>query len=474
MTDSATISGIKLNKEDFGSQFKWGVSVAAYQIEGAHDVDGKGLSIWDVFSNTKGKIKRAHHGNVACDFYNFYQDDISLVKELNIPNFRFSISWSRILPQGTGMINQAGLAYYHKVIDHCIQLGIEPWVTLYHWDLPYVLEQKGGWTNREVVKWFEEFVEVCANNFGNEVKNWIVMNEPVVFTGAGYFLGIHAPGRRGMKNFLPAIHHTTLAIAAGARKLREIRPEANIGTTFSCSYIQPYRDLKRDQKAAERVDALLNRLFIEPLLGLGYPEKELPVLKGIKKIMRAEDEKNMIFDFDFIGVQNYTREIIKNSWFMPYIKASLVPASKRGVALTEMGWEVYPEAIYEMIKKFNQYPQIKKLMITENGAAFLDHVENGEILDIRRKLYLEQNLQQILKAKREGFNIEGYFVWTLTDNFEWAEGFYPRFGLVYVDFETQKRTIKQSGYWFKDFLGSAIQHKETTDLKSKHTVKDEV
>lgn len=443
-----------LRKEDFGPHFKWGVAVAAYQIEGAHDLDGKGLSIWDVFTSTKGKIKDAHHGNIACDFYNSYQDDIALIKKLNIPNFRFSISWARILPHGTGEINQAGIDYYNAVINHCLALGIEPWLTLYHWDLPHELEKKGGWTNRSVIQWFQEFVEICATKFGDRVKNWMIMNEPVVFTGAGYFLGIHAPGKRGMKNFLPAIHFTTLSIAAGARRLRQICPEANIGTTFSCSYIQPYRACKRDLKAADRVDALLNRLFIEPLLGLGYPEKELPVLKGIKKIMLPQDEKDMIFDFDFIGIQNYTREIIKNSWLVPYVNASLVTAEKRNVITTDMKWEVYPEAIYQMIKKFNQYPQIRKLMITENGAAFPDFMINEVINDDERTKYIRDNLRQVLRAKKEGYNIEGYFAWTLTDNFEWAEGFNPRFGLIYVDFETQKRTIKRSGLWYASFLDS--------------------
>lgn len=452
MIDHSKNLTVKLNKTDFGAHFVWGVAAAAYQIEGGHDADGKGLSIWDVFTSTKGKIKDAHHANIGCNFYNCYQDDIALVKDLNIPHFRFSISWSRILPEGKGKINQSGIEYYNRVINHCLELGITPWVTLYHWDLPHELEKQGGWTNREIIKWFEEFVQICVVNFGDRVTNWMVMNEPVVFTGAGYFLGLHAPGRRGMKNFLPAIHYTTLAIAAGARVLRKNQPHANIGTTFSCSYIQPYRNLERDDKAVVRVDALLNRLYIEPLLGLGYPEKDLPFLKAIKKIMQPEDAANMVFDFDFIGIQNYTREVVKNSWLMPYISASLIKAEKREVPITSMKWEVYPEAIYQMIKKFNQYPQIKKLLITENGAAFPDHLIDSEVKDSQREKYIQDNLAQILRAKKEGLNIEGYFVWTLIDNFEWAEGYHPRFGLIHVDFETQKRTIKNSGYWYKGFL----------------------
>jgi beta-glucosidase len=441
-----------LNKKDFGPNFEWGVSVAAYQIEGAHQKDGKGLSIWDVFTNTKGKIKGNQNGNITADFYHRYQEDIDLIKHLNIPNFRFSISWSRILPNGTGQINLEGINYYNRVIDYCLAKGIEPWVTLYHWDLPQALQLKGGWCNREVVKWFEEFVNICAQNFGNKVKNWMVMNEPVVFTGAGYFLGLHAPGKKGIKNFLPAIHHVTLSIVAGAKILRQQIKDANIGVTFSCSHLEPHRNLPRDIKAVNRINALLNRLFVEPILGLGYPDVDLPILKGIKKYTKPEDAANLSFDFDFIGIQNYTREIIKNSWLMPYVNATLVKAENRKVKLTLMKWEVYPEAMYQMIKQFNQYPQIKKLLITENGAAFADELVNGKINDLDRTQYIQDNLRQILRAKRDGFQVDGYFVWTLTDNFEWAEGYHPRFGLIHINFETQERTIKDSGYWYQQFL----------------------
>lgn len=441
-----------LNKKDFGPDFKWGVSVAAYQIEGAHQKDGKGLSIWDVFTNTKGKIKDNQNGNVTADFYHRYQEDIDLIKHLNIPNFRFSISWSRILPNGTGQINQEGINYYSKVIDYCLALGIEPWVTLYHWDLPHALQLKGGWCNREVVKWFEEFVNICALNFGDRVKNWMVMNEPVVFTGAGYFLGLHAPGKKGIKNFLPAIHYVTLSIVAGAKILRKLVDGANIGVTFSCSHLEPHRNLPRDIKAVKRVNALLNRLFIEPILGLGYPDVDLPILKGIKKYTKPEDAANLSFDFDFIGIQNYTREIIKNSWLIPYVNATLVKAEKRKVKLTEMKWEVYPKAMYQMIEQFNQYPQIRKLLITENGAAFADELVDGKIKDADRTQYIQDNLRQILRAKKDGYQVDGYFVWTLTDNFEWAEGYHPRFGLIHINFETQERIIKDSGHWYQQFL----------------------
>jgi beta-glucosidase len=442
----------RFNRHLFGDDFYWGVSTAAFQTEGSCDVDGKGQSVWDTFTQKKGKVHGNQNAFTACDFYNRYEQDIDLIKQLNIPNFRFSIAWTRILPNGTGEVNQAGINYYNRVIDYCLKQGIEPWLTIYHWDLPQALELQGGWTNRNVIGWFTNFVSVCANAFGDRVKHWMVMNEPAVFTGAGYFLGFHAPGRTGLKNFLPAVHHVTLSIAEGARMLRSILPDAEIGNTFSCSHIEPYSTKPNDVAAAKRADVLINRLFIEPLLGMGYPMADLPVLKKLEKYFQPGDEQKLAFEFDFIGLQNYTREIVKYSLFTPYVSAKLVEAKTRNVPLTEMGWEVYPQAMYEIIKKYSAYPQIKNIYITENGSAFKDTVKDGRVEDAERTQYLDDNLHQILKAKQEGSPVNGYFVWTLTDNFEWAEGYRPRFGLVHIDFETQQRTIKNSGYWYQNFL----------------------
>ncbi len=443
---------LELTKSHFGEEFKWGVSTAAFQIEGACDADGKGLSIWDVFTSKKGTIRDGHHAQTACDFYNSYKNDIQLVREMNIPNFRFSLSWSRILPEGQQTINQNGIDYYNRIIDFLLECGITPWVTLYHWDLPHALELKGGWTNRDSISWFSEYANIAARSFGDRVSNWMVMNEPSVFTGAGYFLGIHAPGRKGLTNYLKAMHHVTLATTAGAKALRANIPLANIGTTFSCTHIEPFSQSKKDLAAAKRVDTLLNRTFIEPLLGLGYPQSDLPVLKKLDEFMGVDDAKNMPFDFDFIGLQCYTREIVKSSFFTPYIGASLVKAVDRNVPTTDMGWEVYPASIAATVKKFDAYPAIKKIIITENGAAFPDQIINKQVFDLQRLNYLQEHIMEVFKAKNGGSKVDGYFVWSLTDNFEWAEGYHPRFGLVYVDYETQKRTIKQSGKWYRDFL----------------------
>lgn len=441
-----------INKQLFGDDFIWGVATAAFQIEGACDQDGKGVSIWDVFASKKKNILNGDSPSKTCDFYNRYRDDIDLIKQLNIPNFRFSIAWSRILPNGTGEVNKAGLDHYNNVINYCLEQGIEPWVTLYHWDLPQALENKGGWTNRNIIDWFTEFVNVCAHSFGDRVKNWMVMNEPSVFTGAGYFFGIHAPGRTGLSNFLPAVHHAVLCMAAGGRALRAVLPDSQIGTTFSCSYIQSASNKSKDISAAKRVNTLLNRLYIEPVLGLGYPVDDLPVIKKMDRYIQPGDIEAMKFDFDFIGIQLYTREIAEHSFFTPYIHASLIKAKDRKVPLTDMGWEVYPPAIYEILKQFHKYTNIKRIYVTENGAAFPDEVTDGKVHDPKRVEYLQDYLQQVLKAKNEGCKVSGYFVWTLTDNFEWAEGYHPRFGLIHVDFDTQQRIIKSSGSWYAELI----------------------
>ena len=333
---------INFNKGLFGDDFKWGVSAAASQTEGAWDADGKGESIWDEFSKRKGKIKNGDRLDTACDFYNRFREDIDTIQQLNIPNFRFSIAWTRLFPNGTGTVNEAGIAYYNDVINYCLEKGVEPWITIYHWDLPLALEKQGGWTNREIISWFCSYVKLCVERFGDRVSNWIIMNEPSAFTGAGYFLGLHAPGKTGLKNFLSAAHHAVLSMVAGARLIKEMKPDAQVGTTFSASYVEPNSQKPRDIAAAKRVDALLNRLFIEPICGLGYPMEDLPVLKGLTKYFLPGDEDRLSFDFDFIGLQIYTREIVKYSFFTPYLGASLVKAKDRNLPLTAMEWEIYP------------------------------------------------------------------------------------------------------------------------------------
>jgi beta-glucosidase len=445
----------EVRRSQFPDSFAWGVSVAAAQIEGGWNLEGRGPSIWDHFAERKGKIHKGHSPKVSCDFFHHWEQDLDLMKALQIPAFRFSLSWSRILPEGVGSINQKGLDFYKRLIDRQLELGVDPWITLYHWDLPRKLEEKGGWRNREVLHWFTEFTEVVGKELGDRgIRHWMVMNEPLVFTGAGYFLGYHAPGKRGLNSFLPAMVHAALAIAQGEKALRPWVKQARIGSTFSCSLVQPYRHKESDQRAAIRAHALFNRIFVEASMGLGFPIDALPVLKDAQKWMLPGDVEKMKAGLDFWGIQNYTRELVKSAWFVPYLRARLINARKRNVPHTAMEWEIYPDSILEMLRFFHQLNPQMPLVVTENGAAFEDLPINGQVHDIQRIDYLKRYLQSVRKAISEGIPVDGYFIWTLMDNFEWAEGFRPRFGLVYTDFDNLERIPKASAYWFRDFLSN--------------------
>jgi len=442
-----------IKSTDFGEDFLWGVATAAAQIEGTSDMYGKGPSIWDTFSAKNGKIKKGHKINAACDFYHRYREDIALVKVLGFKIFRFSIAWSRILPYGKGEINQEGIRFYHNVIDECLENGITPYITLYHWDLPQALEDEGGWTSFSINAAFNAFVSICALEFGDKVKNWIIINEPFGFTSLGYMLGVHAPGRTGLSNFFSAVHHTALAQAEGGKILRAEISKANIGTTFSCSEILPNTQSDSDIIAAKRVDCLMNRLFIEPTLGLGFPTADWDLLEKFQieyGTWRHIDRYK--FDFDFIGLQNYFPLTVKYNAFIPVIQAWEVKAKSRKKPHTAMGWEINPDSFYNIIKQFAAYTGVKNIIITENGAAYHDKIIDGTVNDAERIAYFQLYLTALLKVKNDGLPVTGYMAWTLMDNFEWAEGFNARFGLVYNDFKTQQRTIKDSGYWWQQFL----------------------
>lgn len=441
-----------MNRSDFGSQFTFGVATAAYQIEGAYQQDGKGESIWDRFTQKPKAIFENANANTTCDHYHLYPKDIGIMRELGIQANRFSLSWTRILPQGIGKPNQAGIDFYHRVIDTCLEAGIEPWITLYHWDLPQALEDKGGWTNREILNWFTEYCDVCTRAFGGKVSRWMILNEPMAFVGLGYLLGIHAPGRKGFLNFLPAALHATLAMGMGAEVVRKNVPQSTVGTTFSCTYAQPYSNSRWDIGAAKRYDAALNRLFLDPICGKGFPTDVIWSLKAIYRYFKPDDEKRLPVNFDFIGLQNYTRDLVKFSLFDPLVWFKGLSGKDRGVEHTEMGWEIYPEGIYHLLKQFAQMPNVREIIVTENGSAFPDVVQNGRVYDEKRVRFLQQYLAQVLRAKQEGVPVSGYFVWSFLDNFEWAEGYRPRFGLVHVDYQTQQRTIKDSGFWYRDFI----------------------
>jgi beta-glucosidase len=440
-----------LSRSDFGRDFIWGVAAAAYQTEGAWNLDGKSESNWDYFTRIPGKIERNENADVAADFYHRYEEDIDLIKSMNFKVFRFSLSWPRIIPAGTGKINPEGIEFYHKVIDKCLSSGIDPWITIYHWDMPQILETQGGWANRKIIDWFSAYTDAVTREFGSKVKNWMVMNEQISFVGGGYMEGFFAPGRKSLKAFMKATHHSVIANAEGARIIRTNIPDAHIGTTFANTYVEPADQSQKNIEAAARIDAVMNRLFLEPVLGMGYPEETLPVLRKLKSVYEPGDEEKMAFDFDFIGVQYYFRTVAKKS-IVPGIRAKEIPPSERGVPANEMEGEIYPDGLYKILKKYGAYKNIRNLIVTENGTCVQDKPENGSVHDTERIKYFKDHLAALLKAKNEGVNVNGYLVWSPTDNFEWNKGYRTRFGLVYVDFKTLQRYIKDSGLWFREFL----------------------
>ena len=453
----------ELSREEFPDQFTWGVATAAYQIEGAWQDEHKGPSVWDEFTHSRGpfglqRIKGGATGDIATDSFHRYEEDIALVAAMGFGAYRFSISWPRVFPDGTGAVNQLGLDYYSRVVDACLAAGVEPWVTLYHRDLPASLERRGGWTNREIVGWFTEYVSTVVGALGDRVKHWMVFNEPLSFTMLGYLLGAHAPGRRGRDSFCAAAHHVNLATAEGARAARAASPvPASVGTTqylspVLASGIGPLADV-----AERSADAMVNRLFLEPNMGLGYPWDDCGLLRGVRRHVRDGDEELVTIDLDFLGVQYYTRLRapwlpIPGMWTIPHF------GRDRSCEITSIGWEVRPEGLGMVLDRVHSYGFYDRIVVTESGASFDERLvadSSGEarVHDNRRISYFQRHLAELRATIERGVPVEGYFCWSLLDNFEWTFGYEPRFGLVHVDYATQQRTIKDSGRWFARLLG---------------------
>lgn len=427
-------------------KLEWGVTIAAAQTEGAYNEDGKGISIWDEFTKNPRKIRDHSNPKIATDFYHRFKEDIDIAVGLGLKIFRFSVSWPRILPLGTGEINKKGIEFYNKVIDYCLTVGIEPWITTYHWDLPQTLENKGGWTNRSVIDWYAEYVKVLRDSFSDRVTYWILINEGIVCMGGGYFLGVHAPGKRGIRNFVAATHHLLLAQAKGFKILKE-KKNLQVGTAISCTKIEPCTSKTSDVNAAKRIDTLMNRLFIEPHLGMGYPIDDLPILKRIAKYYIEGDLERLKTDFDFWGIQTYTREVVKSAWYIPYLSALQVKPKRRNVETSIMGWETYPEGIPYFLERFAQYDPEKPLWLTECGMALSEDED-----DQKRIEYYETVIQGMEETLEKNINLKGILLWTLVDNFEWAEGYIPKFGIIGLDQKTLKRTLKKSAVWLKEYL----------------------
>lgn len=430
--------------KSFPEGFVWGVATSAYQIEGAPNEDGKGPSIWDEFSHKKGKIANNDNGDIACDHYHRYRKDVEIIKKLNCKAYRFSISWPRVLPEGRGTVNQKGLDFYSRLVDELLERGITPFATLYHWDLPLALHRQGGWTKRFIADAFAEYTEVVVKALRNRVHFWMTLNEPLIIYGAGYFAGVHAPGYKNFFKAIKVIHNLLLAHAKSYYAIKSISPHAQVGLVNASSPVYP--ETPKDAEAAKLGEAYTQRVFLDPLVKGKYPNLIEKKLYFLNRDIEDDDFKLIANTYDFLGVNNYTRMIIKKSLF-PIPGFCIVQPEARDV--TAMGWEIFPEGIYRLCAWLRDEYGNPPVYITENGAAFNDEInEKGDIADTQRVSFLKSYLSYIHRAIQERCNVKGYFLWSLMDNFEWAEGYSKRFGIVYVDYPTQKRIIKQSGRWY--------------------------
>lgn len=432
---------------EFPSSFTWGASTAAYQIEGAWDKEGKGQSIWDTFSHTPGKVHGGDTGDVACNHYYLYKLDVVLMKQLGLDAYRFSTAWTRLFPSGRGKPNRVGRDFYDRLIDELLVHEITPWLCFYHWDLPQALQDSGGWAARDTVYYYADYVAYVAEQFGDRVNHFVMLNEPNIAALLGHLLGVHAPGLTDIAAFGAAAHHLNLATGVGLERLRSENSAWQLGTVFNLQPIHPETDTDEDLRAIELFDAVYNRSFLDPLLKGRYPEQTAGMLEFH---IQDNDLSTIQQPLDFLGVNLYTRLLVKAD------KGSLIGMAQAqppdNAKLTDMGWEVYPDALYEQLIDLKENYDNPAVYITENGAAFPDVLENERIHDLDRIAYLEAYLSAAHRAMAEGANVQGYFVWSLFDNFEWAEGYSKRFGITYVNYETQKRLPKDSFYWYQEVI----------------------
>ncbi|KAA3643528.1 MAG: beta-glucosidase [Chloroflexi bacterium] len=431
----------------FPKDFLWGAATASYQIEGAWNEDGKGESIWDRFSHTPGKVDNGDTGDVACDHYHRWQEDIVLMKDISLQAYRFSISWPRVLPSGHGEINQKGIDFYSQLVDALLEAGIEPYVTLYHWDLPQVLQDEGGWPARNVVEPFCQYTQAVSKALGDRVNNWITFNEPFVSAFIGYEEGRHAPGHTDLHEALAASHHLLLSHGQAVPIIRNNSPDAQVGITLNLHPAMAASDSEADKATEAFDDGRINRWFLDPIAGRGYPQDMVDIYGDGMGFVQAGDLDQIAAPIDFLGMNYYMRQISRST-DIPEEENAPRKIYRRDET-TEMGWEVYPEGIYDMLLRLGSDYDFLAIYITENGAAFPDKVNyDGQVEDPQRLSYIKCHLAMVLKAIQEGVPVQGYFAWSLLDNFEWAYGYAKRFGLIYVDYETQQRILKTSAKWY--------------------------
>ncbi len=434
----------------FPQDFLWGAATASYQIEGAWNEDGKGESIWDRFSHTPGKVFNGDTGDVACDHYHRWPEDIALMKSLGLHAYRFSIAWPRIFPAGRDAVNPAGLDFYNRLVDGLLEAGITPFVTLYHWDLPQALQDEGGWPARSTAEAYVEYADTVSRALGDRVKNWITFNEPWVSAFIGYGDGRHAPGHTDLHEALATAHHLMLAHGWAVSQIRANCPDGQVGITLNLSPHMPASPGTADRAAARFADGHNNRWFLDPLHGRGYPCDMVDAFGDAMDFVQPEDLDTISVPVDFLGVNYYTRGIARAA----IDESENVPRTVfRGGEITEMDWEVYPAGLYDLLGRLHFDYRIPAIYITENGAAFKDVVSpDGTVDDPQRLSYIKRHLAAAHRAIAAGVPLKGYFVWSLMDNFEWDKGYSKRFGIVYVDYQTQQRILKSSGKWYRQVI----------------------
>ncbi|HEY7347152.1 MAG TPA: GH1 family beta-glucosidase [Ktedonobacterales bacterium] len=452
--------------QSFPANFLWGAATSAYQIEGAAHEDGRGPSIWDRFAATPGATYQGHTGEMAADHYHRMHDDVALMAELGLGAYRFSIAWPRVLPEGTGAINRCGLDFYDRLVDALLARGITPMATLYHWDLPLALEQQGGWLNRETAFAFADYAEIVARRLGDRIDWWLTHNEPWCAAFLGYGIGIHAPGLRDLHAAAVAGHHLLLAHGLALPRLRaHTRPSAQAGITLNLGPIYPEDNAPETARACERADAFVNRWFLDPLFFGRYPESFFANLAVPPPSIEPDDFAIIQTPIDFLGVNYYSRKLVRApkepdsdepGASLGFEEVSQAP----GASYTQMGagWEIYPAGLTDLLVRLKRDYAPRAIVVTENGAAFHDRWDGGrKIDDTQRLAYVRDHIQALGRALAQGVPLRGYFLWSLLDNFEWGEGYSKRFGMIYVDYPTQRRIVKASGRWYADFIAAQYE-----------------
>jgi beta-glucosidase len=441
----------------FPERFVWGAATSSYQIEGAATAGGRGRSIWDTFSHTPGKVNGGDTGDVACDHYHRYAEDVRLMAQIGLAAYRFSIAWPRIQPGGSGPVNPAGLDFYDRLVDTLVGHGIDPIATLYHWDLPQALEDLGGWTARETAYRFVEYAGAVYERLGDRVTTWTTLNEPHCAAFLGYASGVHAPGRTDPAAAFAAAHHLLLAHGEAVRALRGLG-QPQVGLSLNPAAVRPADPTdEQDVAAARLVDGLQNRIFLDPVFGRGYPEDVLGVMRrhGGLDWLHEGDEERIAAPIDLLGVNYYSPNVVAArpghpAWpDMPGTEG--IGSAEAPGPVTAMGWTIEPAGLTDLLVRLaTDYPC--PMWITENGAAFDDREHNDRVADPDRVRYLDGHLRAVHEAISRGVDVRGYLLWSLLDNFEWAEGYRKRFGIIYVDYPTQTRVLKDSARWYRGVI----------------------